>query len=44
VALIEKDKESNGLVAQDEFIRCLSRSKMKCTEGEVAELVKELDK
>jgi Ca2+-binding EF-hand superfamily protein len=43
-ALNEKDSEGKGLVNSDDFIRCLSRSQMKCTEREVMQLVEELDK
>lgn len=43
-ALVEKDNAKTGVVGHDDFIRCLSRSKMKCTESEVAQLVQELDK
>ena len=43
-ALIENDKVGQGLVGHDDFIRCLSRSNMKCTEFEVKSLVQELDK
>lgn len=38
------DSEKKGLVNHSDFIRCLSRSNMKCTEREVMKLVEELDK
>lgn len=42
-ALFEKDESKTGHLKHDDFIRCLSRSKMKCTEREVEKLVSELD-
>ena len=42
-ALHEKDQTNSGQVLHDDFIRCLSRSNMKCTEREVQILVSELD-
>ena len=38
-ALKDKDHERTGCVQSDDFIRCLSRSNMKCTEREVMTLV-----
>ena len=34
-ALLEKDINKDGFVGNDDFVRCLSRSQMKCTEREV---------
>ena len=31
----DKDINNDGFVGNDDFVRCLSRSQMKCTEREV---------
>lgn len=42
-AFNEKDTNGSGFVKHDDFIRCLSKSNMKCSVREVQELVSELD-
>ena len=42
-AFTEKDTNGSGFVKHDDFIRCLSKSNMKCSVREVQELVTELD-